>query len=227
MQKTGKKLLSLIIAVVFCTTTFAVTGVSADKAYAEGYENPIPTDFNMIYYPNWKYGNTKDIAADTDISIDMDSVESTDPEVASLVYEPGQGDYPGYYLVKANKPGTAKLSFFAAPPGAAVAGYMEVNVTVYKWLKPCTTFKVGSTSYVKKFNNKYYYGSSKKVSGKLYIKARSGWKITYIGKYINSKGKLVRIKNKSKVTLKKNDQIHVQFRKKGTDRYELVLLYRY
>ena len=184
--------MSLIIAVVFCATTFVVTRASVDKAYAEGNGFALPADMNMIYYPKWESGNTEWIASAEDITIDMDNVVSSDPEVATLTYEPPEslpGDpFPSGYYVKTTKPGKAKLEFWAAPPGAAIAGYMTVDVTVYKWLKHCTTFKVGSTSYVKKFNNKYYYGSSKKVSGKLYIKARSGWKITYIGKYINSKG---------------------------------------
>ncbi len=47
-NKTNKKLLSLIIAVVFCATTFVVTGASVDKAYAEGNGFALPADMNMI-----------------------------------------------------------------------------------------------------------------------------------------------------------------------------------
>lgn len=226
-NKMSKKLLSLVIAVVFCATTFVMTGASVDKAYAENDGYTPPSQMYMTYYPKWKSGNTEWYVDDTDYTIEMDSVTSTNPDVARLVYEPGEEGYPGYYYLKTKKPGKATLTFYGALPGSGTSDQMTLKVTVYKWVKPCKTFKVGSKSYSKKFNNKNYYGASKKVSGKLVVKARKGWKITYIGKFIDKKNKMVRIKNKRKVTLKKYDEIYVEFKKKGTQRYEYVVLYRY
>lgn len=226
-NKMSKKLLSLVIAVVFCATTFVMTGASVDKVYAENDGYIPPSQMQMTYYPKWKSGNTEWYADDTDITIEMDSVTSTNPDVARLVYEPGEGGYSGYYYLKTKKPGKATLTFYGTLPGSGTSDQKTVKVTVYKWVKPCKTFKVGSKSYSKKFNKKSQYGTPKKISGKLVVKAKKGWKITYMSKYISKKDKVVNVKNKRKITLKKGDDLYVEFKKKGTQRYEYVLLYRY
>ena len=225
MEKTmGKKVLSLIIAAVFGLTTFAVTGASVDKVYADGVED-LPETMSMTYYPKWKSGNSEWLADESYVKIKMDSVKSSNSSVAKLKHDTYDGN--GYYYIKTKKTGKATLTFKAKAPGEDKWTKATIKVKVYKWERPVKTFKIGSKSYKKKFNKKSVYGTSKKVSGKLVIKAKKGWKIDFMEKYDSENNKFVKIKNKQKVTLKKGDDIYVNFKKKGADRYEYIDLYRY
>ena len=219
----SKKLLSLFIAVVFCATTFAISEASADKAYAEEGVSLVRDTVEMNYYPKWKVGNTEWLAEPPDVEIDLGSVQSTDPEVASVIFDEHMGD-GGAYLIKTKKAGSATLTFNAAPYGTGDWVQTSVNVISRKWVRPCATFKIGSKYYTKKFTNKFYYSISKKVSGKLYVKARKGWKLINITKSSKKTYEQKDLKNRQKVTLTKRYCLIVSFKKKGTDIHRYVYL---
>ena len=101
------------------------------------------------------------------------------------------------------------------------------NFIAEKYVNPAKTFKIGKKNYVKKFKKaEQYWKNSKKISGKLVVKAKKGWKITKIrkaGYNITPK----KIKNGKKVTLTgKNPQsVVVTFKNKKTkQKIELVFV---
>ncbi|MBQ6496823.1 MAG: hypothetical protein IJI74_06620 [Firmicutes bacterium] len=225
MKNKRKRIVSLLIAVVFCVTAFAVIGASADKTYAEDGDSLVRQTVEMFYYPKWKVGNTEWLADQPDVEINMDTVQSTNLDVAKVLFNPYTGEY-GCYLVKTKKAGKATLTFDAKAQGTDTWVPTTVQVTVRKWVKPCATLKVGSKSYAKKFTNKRYFSTTKKVSGKVYVKARKGWEIDTIAKIVAKTYTQVTVKNKHKVTLAKRDSLMVTFKKKGTDIYETIDLNR-
>jgi len=102
----------------------------------------------------------------------------------------------------------------------------KIKVTVHKYVSPVKTFKIGKKDYASLFKKD---GSPTrklkgKVSGKLQIKAKKGWKIEYIngnidGKYHES------IKNGKKLTIKKEfSDVGVGFYNQKLDRSEYVSL---
>ncbi|MBQ8986550.1 MAG: hypothetical protein IJ100_04810, partial [Lachnospiraceae bacterium] len=133
----------------------------------------------------------------------------------------------GYYLIKSKKPGSATLTFQAKNPDADSYVTKTVKVKVIKFVNPVKTFKIGKKSYAKKYSGKPYYNFKKKVSGKVKIKAKKGWKIIGIYFYDHSKNKNKKIKNGKKVTFSKYDGIQVCFKKKGKNIYEWIYLDRY
>ena len=217
-NKKSKKFLSLLIAVVFCVTTFAVSGAAADKAFAEGGTIDFPTKLSMIYYPNDSAPNYVLLENDMKVTIDMDTVQSTDPEVATLKIKSEDGQY-GIYTTKAGK---ATVTFKAIAPGSATYVDWAIDVKVTKYANPCKSFKIGKKNYVKKFKKQYWFLAPKKISGKLVIKPAKGWKMTGIEKYTDKAGTWKKVKNKKKIKLVKNDSVLAHFKKK--DIHEMVLI---
>ena len=223
MKSKKKKLLSLVIATVFCMTSFAVSGAAADKAYAEGIETYFPENISMIYYPKDKINNYYWLGEDTEVTIDMDSVQTTDTEVASVIYDSGY-DVNYYYYILTDKAGKATVSFKAKYTGSENWTDITLEVKSTKYVRPCKSIKVGKKNYTKKFNNSSLFYSKKKISGKVNVTPAKGWKITGIWYYKFKKDKEKRIKNKTKITLNNGDYLYVEFKKKGV--YEYVVIYR-
>ena len=141
-------------------------------------------------------------------------------------YHDSYEDYDVYYYwIDTLKAGTTVLTF-QAKIGEGQWEEKTMTVKALKYVNPCKTFKVGKRSFVKKYNSKVDYKTSKKVSGKLVITPKTGWKITSIEKYIRKQSTYKTIKNKRKVTLAKGDEIRVEFMKKSTGAWEFITLER-
>ena len=219
-EKFSKRILSLFIAAVFCLTTFAVTGASVDKVYADDYEYELPSTIEKVYYPNNPEYNAEPLASEPLLYIDMESVTYSKEGVAQLVRreygDPEEGPIGGGdYAVEILKAGTTVLTF-QARINEGQREEKTMTVKVLKYTNPCKTFKVGKRSYLKRYNSKIEYRASKKVSGKLVITPKTGWKIISIRKYIGKQSIYKTIKNNRKVTLAKGDLIDVRLQKKGT-----------
>lgn len=212
---------------MFCATSLVFTGASIDKAYADDGLN-IKDEITMTYYPKWKDGNSEELAPIHEVTIDIDSVKSTNSSIASIfVDDYDYNDGYGSYFVVTKKPGKATLTFDAKASDSDIWVSKTVKVTVNKWVKPCKTFKIGKKNYAKKFKKNNWGKVYKKASGKLVIKPKKGWKIVSIEKWIDKKQKTKKIKNKKKVKLALYDEIIVNFKKKGKDVYEYIVLTRY
>lgn len=221
----GKKFIALLTAVVFCATTFAVTGASVDKAYAESESIELPSTAYVVYFPKYPGNSYEWLAWEPDVIIDMDSLVYSNEGIVELVRYENPGDY-NFYELRGHKVGSATLTFYAKAGEAGSWQMVTMNVKVVKYVRPVKTFKVGKKSYTGKFKYKDYYYSKKKVSGKLVVAPIKGWKITSIYKYTNKTDTFKKIKNKTKVTLKSGDAIEVSIKKKGTGRYEYLYLGR-
>lgn len=228
-EKFSKRILSLFIAVVFCLTTFAMTGFSVDKAYAEEYEYEFPDTTYVVLYPKDASRSKTWLPDDWWVDIDMETVTYSKEGIAELVknayIDEDDGTVEYYYHLQGLKVGTTVLTF-QVRLGEGPWEEKTMTVNVVKYVNPFKTLKVGKKSYVKKFNSKVEYKTSKKVSGKLVITPKTGWKINSIEKYIAKEYTYKTIKNKKKVTLAKGDELRVELKKKGTDIIVFLLLER-
>ncbi|MBQ9015095.1 MAG: hypothetical protein IJ109_03145 [Firmicutes bacterium] len=223
-----KKSISMLIALAMFLTGFAMIGAS-EKAYAEGV-NDIEKSYQTFYYPKAKGWNTEWLADVSEVTIDMATVKSSKPSVAVLkkdTWTDDDGKVYGNYQIKSKKPGTTTLTFQAKDANAENYVTKTVKVKVVKFVNPAKTFKIGSKNYAKKYNGKPYYNIKKKVSGKVNVKAKKGWKVDSIYFYDESKGKSKKIKNGKKVTFDKFDGVQVCFKKKGKNLYEWIYIDRY
>ena len=219
-EKFSKRILSLFIAVVFCLTTFAMTGFSVDKAYAEEYEYEFPDTTYVVLYPKDASRSKTWLPDDWWVDIDMETVTYSKEGIAELVknayIDEDDGTVEYYYHLQGLKVGTTVLTFqVRLGEGPWEEKIMTVNVV--KYVNPFKTLKVGKKSYVKKFNSKVEYKTSKKVSGKLVITPKKGWQLIELRKYIHKKSQYINIKNKKKVKLAKKDDLQIRLWKKGTD----------
>lgn len=135
---------------------------------------------------------------------------------------------PEFIALKLRKPGKAVVSFNVVYNGQTTS--LKSTVTVKKYKRPCTTFKVGNKNYASKFKkNSLYYTSHKKTpKQKVTVKAAKGWKLAGIW-YMNGDGTgEKRIRNKSSVRLsaKKGQEavIYAGFINKKTKEYQTVML---
>ncbi len=78
------------------------------------------------------------------------------------------------------------------------------SLKVSKYTNPFKTFKIGSKSYVSKFNNTCTSILQTKVSGKFTYTLKSGWKVQKIRKYTEP-DKNVAVKKNQKITLNKGE----------------------
>ena len=222
-----KKSFSLLIALAMFLTAFAVTGVP-EKAYAAGVDK-IGDAYTTLYYTKAKNWNTEWIADKDMVTIDMATAKSSNPSVAVLTEDTWKGDDGktyGSYVIKSKKPGKATLTFQVKNPDADSYVTKTVKVKVVKFVYPGKVFKVGKKSFVKKYKGKPYYYVSKKLSGKVKVKAKKGWKVDGIYFYDSSKDKSKKIKNGKKVKFDKYDSLSVCFKKKGANLYVWTYLDR-
>lgn len=212
-----KKSFSLLIALAMFLTAFAVTGVP-EKAYAAGVDE-IGDAYTTLYYTKAKPWNSEWIADKDMVTIDMATAKSSNPSVAVLTERTWTDDGKTYgsYEIKSKKPGKTTLTFQAKNPDADSYVTKTVKVKVVKFVYPGKVFKVGKKSFVKKYKGKPYYYVSKKLSGKVKVKAKKGWKVDGIYFYDSSKDKSKKIKNGKKVKFDKYDSLSVCFKKKGTN----------
>ncbi len=221
-QTKRNKLITVVTMLTLVVTT--VLASSSMAFAAKGPEVPIETKIKSFYYPlqksNLYTGNAKWVCNPGDYKIDMEKTTVDDPTVVKLNNEDG-------LTAIALKPGKTTIHVYAKEKGTKEYRYFDVKFIAEKYINPAKTFKIGKKNYVKKFKKaEQYWKNSKKISGKLVVKAKKGWKITKIrkaGYNITPK----KIKNGKKVTLTgKNPQsVVVTFKNKKTkQKIELVFV---
>lgn len=144
------------------------------------------------------------------------NIKSSDPKVVKIdkyTWDEDTGECNGSIFFKKKGAGTATISYDLIwgkqkrywqrrkqLNGSGQMKHFETKITVLKYQNPCKYFKLGKTDIKKKF--KKSPKNWKKVKAgqyKISIKARKGWKLTKI----TCGGK--KIKNKSKITIKKSE----------------------
>lgn len=111
-------------------------------------------------------------------------------------------EYGDAIMIKSKKAGSTTVKF-TLKKGSKSYNYTW-NLKVRKYSNPFKKLKIGSKSYVSKFNNTFAPRLQKKISGKFTYTLKSGWKIESIKKFTGpGKGKTV--KKNQKITLNKGD----------------------
>ena len=148
--------------------------------------------------------------------IEIESVKSSNPSVL----KPKKGEY--VYFVLPRKNGSAKLTVtYTAGSGKKKTFTTTVKTRTYQ--NPVKQFKIGSTSFTKKFakmgecqyDNRYQDSfaatgclyddvpnAKKYVKGKLNVKPAGGWKIVKLQKFDAKKSKWSTLKNGKNYTFK-------------------------
>lgn len=123
------------------------------------------------------------------------------------------------------KAGKTVISFKVVNKGKTTT--LKTKVTVKKYQKPCTSFKVGSKEYASKFKKEaFYYGKKPIGRKKISVKAAKGWTVSGISvSYGDNTTK--KIRNKSYITFSADSgvdtEIWVEFKNKKTKAYQTVL----
>lgn len=104
----------------------------------------------------------------------------------------------------ANKAGSAKVTVTVTKKNGKKSSY-PINVTVYKYINPVKSFKIGSKSFSFKKKSQQEWSPEygfydEKMKAKISVTPKAGWKLKAI--YTNNDKK---VKNKSKVTIKGTD----------------------
>ena len=117
-----------------------------------------------------------------------------------------------YVSVKPNKPGKATVTFDYKYKGKTC--HAKVKVKVYKYFNAIKSLKIGSKNYASKFKKDNYAYLKKKLTGKLKIKAKAGYKILDIYSYNRKDGSNFKtLKNGKKVTIKKGYALCIDLEK--------------
>lgn len=124
-----------------------------------------------------------------------------------------------YYEVL--KAGKAVISFDVVYKGKTTP--LKTKVTVRKYERPCSSFKVGNKEYaskVKKWPGFVYKYKGKSAKQRVSVKAAKGWKLSSI-EYYNGK-KVKKIKNKSYIKCGKNVGVTAIFQNKKTKEKQYI-----
>ena len=204
--------LSLTLVGLMIMTAFTFIGGLPTEAYGAKYEQ-IPSTMKVIYYPKSTKDNLRGeekILTNPDYwYIDMKTVKSSNPKVASLkcfMSEPDGISGIPYYYVSTKKAGKATLTFKAKAYGSSKFVKKKIKVTSVKHTAVVKKLTVGKKNYTNKLKNKQIYCPKGNIKGKVTIKAKSGWKIKKIEKLDLDTSEWKTIKNKSSITLKKDNE---------------------
>lgn len=154
----------------------------------------------------------------------INSVKSSNKKVVEYVqaFEAKKGYDIQLHQRKAGK---AKISIKVTYKGKTTS--LTTNVTVKKYQRPCSQFKIGNKNYASKFNNTIARDMpiSKSMKGrKVSIKAAKGWKLCNISEADYVSGKVRSIKNNQKLKWGANGCIMATFKKNGSNQYEYLNL---
>lgn len=216
MVTAKRRILSVVICAAMFMTCFAVMGMS-QRVYAASALDDLSGTWEMTYYPSKKSYNYYDIENMKNVTIDMATVKISKPEVVDFIKKKWDSEGDTYYTVRVKKAGKATITFKAKEPNAGDETYVAKKITInsIKYLNVVKTFKIGKKNFKTKFKKEGYYWQKKKISGKLNVKVKKGWKIKgmWYGNY--STGKEKKVKNGKKITLKKNTYVSIWVKKNG------------
>ena len=217
----------LITTVTILTLALTLILSSASLIFAEsGSDISFPEMITTMYYPkvqsNINSANCFPIASTGDARINWEKTTVADPSIVELKE---QGRL--YMIVK--KPGATTITLVATPKGSDKEQTFNIKFNSVKYVNALKTIKIGKKNYVKKLNKvDSYLKKTSKLSGKLVVKAKKGWKITKIEKcwMYSSSYKMEKIKNGKKVTLDgkvpQSVVVTIQNKKTGQVFYEMV-----
>ena len=123
-----------------------------------------------------------------------------------------------YMKYTSKKNGTAVVTYtmtYTNADGQKVVENVTETHKIVKYVRPIKTFKVGSKNYAAKFKSTPQVNAKSALSGKLTVKAASGWKVKKI-RQVNSaitSGEFVpqkKLKNGAKVNIKKSAQSAIE-----------------
>lgn len=213
------------ITILALALTMVLSSASLILAESESYIS-FPERITTMYYPkvksNINSANCFPIASAGDCRINWEKTTVADPSVVELKE---QGRL--YMIVK--KPGSTTITLVATPRGSEEEQTFNIKFNSVKYANALKSIKIGKKEYVKKLNKvDSYLKKTGKLSGKLVVKAKKGWKVTKIEKVwmYSSNYKMKTIKNGKKVTLdgKVPQSVLVTIRNKKTGQifYEMV-----
>lgn len=108
---------------------------------------------------------------------------------------------PTWIVLTYKKAGKATVSFDVVYGKKTTS--LKFKVTVKKYQRPCTAFKIGKKNYAAKLKGKSFYDTTYKGSPKykISVKASKGWKLDSIYCYNSKTQKDKRIKNNTTIKL--------------------------
>ena len=127
-------------------------------------------------------------------------------------------------LLTPKKPGTVKFSFKYKENGKITSHTLKAKIV--KYVCPVSKVKFGKSNLTKKYKTAFFCGIKwKKKTGKLTVKPKKGWKLDNIYYFDGKKDK--RIKNGSKITLKKGGFLSIMLsnKKSGKSAYLSMNMY--
>ncbi len=166
-------------------------------------------------YSSWQIG------ADEGGVIDAASLKVTGTQYAKISIRNMDGFYE--INVEPKKVGKATATVDYTYEGTTKPYTFTFNIK--KYVCPVSSIKIGNKNYASKLKYCGTYNIGKKVSGKLSVNPKSGWKIVDIGLDNWVSGKWTKIKNNKRVTLKPNTAIYVHM-KKGKLEYSISLRFQ-
>lgn len=186
--KLGKNVISLLMAVVLCLSLVPAAKTQAAapefekkvtlRVYKGEMADKCSRKLMDVRVPYW---NTK-----------IKRVRSSNKKIVTVESAADVYGVNEFYITP-KKAGKTKVTFQYKKKT------YTISVQVKYWENPCKTFQIGKTNYSQYFNTSNQYSLSqqnKKITGKINIVPKKGWKL----ESINVCGK--KVKNKSKVTIR-------------------------
>ena len=163
MERTSTLWTRVVVAVVAAVATCAVAGVMAQTANADALTTYSMKEFKGTFTV---YQSTDDNWFNVTGSKKFSALKSSKKSVAKV-----EKDGSKKLMVTVKKPGTTKISF-------KYGGKKKtVKMVVKKYTCPVKTFKIGSKNLTKKYKKTDLYDTTATYTGKLKVKAKSGWKV--------------------------------------------------
>ena len=148
-------------------------------------------------------------------SFKLVSVKSSNKKVLTAARAKSGSDGTLACKVKLKKTGKATVTLKLKHLSSGKTITYKKVYTVKKYANPIKTLKIGKKSLASKFKSATYYGQGKKLSGKLQIKTKNGWKVERIDLLGKSQVLKNDLKSGTKITLKKGYTLEVTLTKKG------------
>lgn len=201
MKRTKRN--KLFAVVIMLAVALPLMFASAVPVFAENDSSLAGlASFGMMYYPkiasDWNTENCKQLAPEGEYTVNWEKTMVWDPTIVEL------RERDGLYVV-AKKAGTTTISLVATAAGCTEEQTYQFEFSARKYVNPLKTIKIGKTNYAKKFNKiSAFAKKGKKLSGKLTVKVKKGWKIKKIQRVNMNQAYYTfkTIKNNRKVTLK-------------------------
>lgn len=212
------KMMAVMMALAMIVQVFA-PALTAKAAGAPG----IASSIEGIWEPQNKDANFWIPIDNFPKNAKVTNLKSSNTKVLKAKWDKND---PEYIVLKFKKAGKATVSFNLVYGNKTKA--LKSKVTVRKYQRPCSVFKVGKKNYVSQFKGKSYhritYKGDKKY--KISVKAAKGWKLKEIYYYSDKTKNDKKIKNNAtiKCSGKKGSYagVYASFQNKKTKDWQTV-----